>query len=280
MAPYTKLAVRSLGPTKAVTLEQHAKIPTYVPNSPSRGTRKHSTQPKPTDDGRWWEQGPCARQGHESVWQKPSKFTKAEVHAAAALCAKCPVKKQCSEQPLPHVGITAGKIHWDGVKGSVEVRLCELCLEPMSRRGRFCSQTCKDRWHYRARIEEGEQQYGPLRAWFGNKPVSTMARECGVNVRTVYRWDASGVIPPGAVKQLTSRLGVQVEDIWPVSNVVDIRTGVRSSATITGAAPNGEKTASAGNAAASSKEPSEATGGPLVDIVRHLPAPVKFGRGS
>ena len=164
---------------------------------------------------RWWEQGPCAKQGHESVWLSPSKFTKAEVHAAASLCARCPVRKECAAQPLPHVGITAGKIHWDGARASVEVRLCELCLEPMSRRGRFCSTSCKDRWHYRARIEEGEQQYGPLRAWFGSKPVSTMARECGVNVRTVYRWDASGVISAGAVKQLTNRLGVQVEDIWP-----------------------------------------------------------------
>lgn len=234
MAPYTKLAVRSLGPTKAVTREEHAKIPTYVPNSPSRGTRAHSTQPKPTDDGRWWEQGPCARQGHDSIWMQPSKFPKAEVHAAAALCARCPVKKQCSEQPYPHVGITAGKIHWDGVKGSVEVRLCELCLEPMSRRGRFCSQTCKDRWHYRARIEEGEQQYGPLRAWFGSKPVSTMARECGVNVRTVYRWDASGVIPPGAVKQIVNRLGVNVETIWGATAHVEGLTANKRAAMIWG----------------------------------------------
>ncbi len=271
MSPYTKLAVRSLGPTKAVTREEHAQIPTYVPNSPSRGTRKHSTQPKPTDDGRWWEQGPCARQGHDSIWMQPSKFPKAEVHAAASLCAKCPVKVQCAAQPYPHVGITAGKIHWDGVKGSVEVRLCELCLEPMSRRGRFCSQTCKDRWHYRARIEEGEQQYGPLRAWFGSKSVTTMAKECGVAVRTVYRWDASGVIPPGAVKQLTSRLGVQVEDIWP-DNVIDIRTRVRSGATLVGYT---SESGAAGNSPDSDRSPMEA---PMDQKLARLSTPAQPDR--
>ena len=204
---------------------------TSAPPAPSGGTREHGSGPKPSPL-RWWEQGPCAKQGHESVWLSPSKFTKAEVHAAASLCARCPVRKECAAQPLPHVGITAGKIHWDGARASVEVRLCELCLEPMSRRGRFCSTSCKDRWHYRARIEEGEQQYAPLRAWFGRKPVSTMARECGVAVRTVYRWDAAGVISAGAVKQLTNRLGVQVEDIWGATNVVDIRTHVRFPSTL------------------------------------------------
>lgn len=279
MSPYTKLAVRSLGPTKAVTLEQHRDIPTYVPNSPTRGTRKHSTDPKPTDDGRWWEQGPCARQGHDSIWMQPSKFPKAEVHAAAALCARCPVKKQCSEQPYPHVGITAGKIHWDGARYAEEVKLCEQCLEPTSRKSRFCSQKCKDRWYYVVRVQEGEQPVGPLMAWFKNRPVTHIARECGVAVRTVYRWDEAGAIPGGSVRQIVNRLNVRIEDIWPTSNVRDIRTGVRSEATITNAAPNGEETGSVGTAPAPSKEPSDVTGGPLVSIVRHLPAPVKLSQG-
>lgn len=184
-----------------------------APPAPSGGSRL--TERVPTVRVRWWEQGPCAGQGHGSVWLSPSKYPKDEVHAAASLCAGCPVRKECDEQPYPHVGITAGKIHWDGVKGSVEVRLCEQCIEPMSRKGRFCSSTCKDRWHYLARIEEGEQQWLPLREWFRDLPVSTIARECGVAVRTVYRWDAAGVISAGAVKQLTKRLGVDIETIWP-----------------------------------------------------------------
>ena len=216
MAPYTKLAVRSLGPTKAVTREEHAQIPTYVPNSPSRGTRKHSTAPKPTDDGRWWEQGPCAGQGHDSVWLSPSKHPKHEVHAAASLCASCPVKAQCEAQPYPHVGITAGKIHWEGARYAEEVKLCEQCLDPTSRKSRFCSQKCKDRWYYVVRVQEGEQPYEPLRAWFGSKSISTVAKECGVAVRTVYRWDEAGVIPGGSVRQIVNRLHVRMEDIWPV----------------------------------------------------------------
>lgn len=204
---------------------------TSAPPAPSGGTREHGSGPKPSPL-RWWEQGPCAKQGHESVWLSPSKFTKAEVHAAASLCATCPVKNQCSEQPYPHIGITAGKIHWDGARYAEEVKLCEQCLEPTSRKSRFCSQKCKDRWYYVVRVQEGEQPYEPLRAWFGSKSISTIAKECGVAVRTVYRWDEAGVIPGGSVRQIVNRLHVRIEDIWPVSNVVDIRTHVRFADTL------------------------------------------------
>jgi len=255
MGPYTKLAVRTLGPATGLTLEQHAKVPTYVPNSPSRGTRRQGEGPKP-DDGRWWEQGPCARQGHDSVWLSPSKHAKADVYAAAAKCQTCPVKEQCEAQPYPHVGITAGRIHWDGAAAATNVRLCEQCLEPMSRKSRFCSQKCKDRWYYVVRVQEGEQPVGPLMAYFKNRPVTHIARECGVAVRTVYRWDEAGVIPGGAVRQIVNRLHVRIEDIWPDRARQMVVTGDPS------------------------EDTTDCTGDASMSNVRHLPTFVKFGPGS
>lgn len=100
MAPYTKLAVRSLGPTKAVTLEQHAKIPTYVPKPPARGTRQHGLRVVASPE--WKSQAACKDEPKALFYgpdegDEPRSGPKTQQSnlAAKKVCARCAVQDEC-----------------------------------------------------------------------------------------------------------------------------------------------------------------------------------------
>jgi len=181
MAPYTKLAVRSLGPTKAVTREEHAKIPTYVPASPSRGSRL--TERVKTSD-RWWERALC--QGDEwrgrRVWIEPHKHPRSEVAAAVALCARCPVRAECAADDCGWC-IQGGVAH---VSKPAETQprpkrllVCEWCAVQFSGMSRkFCSDGCR-RAHHRDKQRKTEANvWGPRKVQTGVRSAATL----GLNI--------------------------------------------------------------------------------------------------
>lgn len=102
MSPYTRLAVRTLGPAQGLTLEEHREMPTHVPNSPSRGSRNVALRVVPNDDLEWKNDGACVREsvdlfygdGHDGV------KTQATNRDAKKVCARCPVEDRCLEWAL------------------------------------------------------------------------------------------------------------------------------------------------------------------------------------
>ena len=284
MSPYTKLAVRSLGPTKAVTLEEHRDIPTYVPNSPSRGTRRRGAGPKP-QPGPWQERALCRGQGNKygNVWMYPDLHPRWVAKAAAATCATCPVIEQCKAEKFGF-GISAGVIRYSEpanrlappptpVPTKVAVKVCG-CGKEFTGPKAHCSRECVER--VLAEIAARRERFSAL----STKPLLKMlapmtglriAELCGVSTRTVFRWKQGATVTLRQAERIANRLGVDVESLWP-ETCVSLSTGEQVRGSL------------AREEADRLRRPAPLSDTPIapeapVSNVRHLPAPVKLSRG-
>lgn len=101
MSPYTKLSVRTLGPATGLTLDAHRQVPTHVPNSPSRGTRRHGDLFAVPQRQDWWDHAVCAAKPTELFFgAREAAKTAASNRAAKKVCATCSVQDPCLNYAL------------------------------------------------------------------------------------------------------------------------------------------------------------------------------------
>lgn len=234
-----------------------------------------------------WEHALCRGQGNVfgNVWMYPDLHPRWVVKAAASLCQTCPVIDLCRAEGF-RFGISAGVVRYSERANRFEPQPVGVPAEKECRCGTWfrgskahCSQRCLDATT--AERVARRERFAAL----STRPIlvlleplartTSVAELCGVSTRTVFRWRAGATVSLLQAERIARRLGFDVTDVWPETAHVEPLTANKRSGMLYLAAQNGEKTASAGNAAASSEGHPDSTGGPLVKRLPDPSAPVK-----
>ena len=85
-------------------MEAHRQVPTHVPNSPSRGTRRHGDLFAVPQRQDWWDHAVCAAKPTELFFgddeAREAAKTAASNRAAKKVCATCSVQDPCLKYAL------------------------------------------------------------------------------------------------------------------------------------------------------------------------------------